>query len=191
MSHAKGRGGGKGVPGKGGGSPEELTGRGRAYPLALRSCGVVEQAMAGGVSLGQLSRLFGPSVTTADRPTAGERVRERGVDALVPKPTEAAAAEAHDGRADQTAGRGGTACGIPGVRHASHPVTLLARFEGLGVSETQVRAILHDAGLIEPREPTPEREHGPRRFEQRAAPNQVCGSRTSSRFCSDAMSGST
>ncbi len=49
---------------------------------------------------------------------------------------------------------------------------VLARFEGLGVSETQVRAILHDTGLLETREPTAAREHGPRRFE-RAAPNQM------------------
>jgi transposase InsO family protein len=49
---------------------------------------------------------------------------------------------------------------------------VLARFEGLGVSETQVRRILHEAGLIEsPPEPK-EREHGPRRFE-RATPNQL------------------
>jgi transposase InsO family protein len=49
---------------------------------------------------------------------------------------------------------------------------VLARFEGLGVSETQVRRILHEAGMIEsPPEPK-EREHGPRRFE-RATPNQL------------------
>jgi transposase InsO family protein len=49
---------------------------------------------------------------------------------------------------------------------------VLARFEGLGVSEQQVRKILHEAGLIEPAPPAKEREHGPRRFE-RATPNQM------------------
>jgi transposase InsO family protein len=49
---------------------------------------------------------------------------------------------------------------------------VLARFEAVGVSEQQVRRILHDAGLIEPPRPAPAREHGPRRFE-RATPNQL------------------
>ena len=49
---------------------------------------------------------------------------------------------------------------------------VLARVEGLGVSETQVRRILHEAGLIESPPESKEREHGPRRFE-RATPNQL------------------
>jgi transposase InsO family protein len=49
---------------------------------------------------------------------------------------------------------------------------VLARFEGLGVSEQQVRRILHEAGLIESPPPAREREHPPRRFE-RATPNQL------------------
>jgi transposase len=45
---------------------------------------VVEQALGGGVSLGKLSRLFGPSVTAiVNWVNAYER---GGVDALVPKP---------------------------------------------------------------------------------------------------------
>ncbi len=48
---------------------------------------------------------------------------------------------------------------------------MLARFDALGVSETQVRKILHEAGLIAP-QPVPAREHPPRRFE-RAQPNQM------------------
>jgi transposase InsO family protein len=49
---------------------------------------------------------------------------------------------------------------------------VLARFEALGVSEQQVRRILHDEGLIETPAEKPAREHEPRRFE-RAAPNQL------------------
>ena len=49
---------------------------------------------------------------------------------------------------------------------------VLARFEGLGISETVVRRILHEEGLIDERVPTPARERPPRRFE-RAAPNQM------------------
>jgi len=50
---------------------------------------------------------------------------------------------------------------------------VMRRFEGLGVSETLVRRVLHEAGLIEPtREPAPARQRPPRRFE-RAQPNQL------------------
>jgi transposase InsO family protein len=49
---------------------------------------------------------------------------------------------------------------------------VLARFEAIGVSETDVRRILHEAGLLETRPPTPERAHPERRFE-RAEPNQL------------------
>jgi transposase InsO family protein len=50
---------------------------------------------------------------------------------------------------------------------------VLARFEGLGVSETEVRRILHEAGLIRAQAPARgPREERPRRFE-RAEPNQL------------------
>jgi transposase InsO family protein len=50
---------------------------------------------------------------------------------------------------------------------------VLARFEALGISETVVRRVLHEEGLIESRPPaTTAREHPVRRFE-RAAPNQL------------------
>src|SRR6516164_3311940 len=46
------------------------------------------------------------------------------------------------------------------------------RSTGRGASATQVRDILHEAGLIEARVLTGPREHPPRRFE-RAEPNQL------------------
>jgi transposase InsO family protein len=49
---------------------------------------------------------------------------------------------------------------------------VLARFASLGVSEQQVRRILHQEGLIQSPPPAKEREHAPRRFE-RAVPNQL------------------
>jgi len=49
---------------------------------------------------------------------------------------------------------------------------VLARFEALGVSEQQVRRILHEENLIETPSPAKAREHAPRRFE-RATPNQL------------------
>ena len=49
---------------------------------------------------------------------------------------------------------------------------VLARFEGLGVSEAEVRRILHEEGLITEREVIEPREKPVRRFE-RAEPNQL------------------
>ena len=49
---------------------------------------------------------------------------------------------------------------------------VLERFEALGVSETEVRRILHEAGLIDTPKVAKDREHGPRRFE-RASANQL------------------
>lgn len=49
---------------------------------------------------------------------------------------------------------------------------VLARFEAIGVSEQQVRRILHEEGLIKTPEPPNEREPQVRRFE-RATPNQL------------------
>jgi len=49
---------------------------------------------------------------------------------------------------------------------------VLARFEGLGVSETAVRRILHDAGVMPATEADDARDKPPRRFE-RAEPNQL------------------
>jgi transposase InsO family protein len=49
---------------------------------------------------------------------------------------------------------------------------VLARLEGVGVSETTVRRILHEEGLLEERPPTADRHHPERRFE-RAEPNQL------------------
>ena len=49
---------------------------------------------------------------------------------------------------------------------------VLARFEGLGISETTVRRVLHEEGLLVDAPPPAERTHPPRRFE-RAEPNQL------------------
>jgi len=168
MGRRKARGGGGGAARADAGGGESRGGRGRAYPLALRMR-VVEQAMTGGVSLGRLSQLFGPSVTAiVNWVNAYEK---GGVDALVPKP--APPPPRRTSVAQQAKQQA-----VVGLRE-EHPEygtrrirDLLARVEGLGVSETQVRTILHEAGLIEPRPATAEREHGPRRFE-RAAPNQM------------------
>lgn len=61
--------------------------RGRAYPLALR-LKVVEEALRGETSLRQLSRVFGPCVTTIENWLA--LYDEGGVDALTPEPPQPA-----------------------------------------------------------------------------------------------------
>lgn len=49
---------------------------------------------------------------------------------------------------------------------------VLARLEGIGVSETTVRRILHEEGLLEDQPPAATKAHPERRFE-RAEPNQL------------------
>lgn len=49
---------------------------------------------------------------------------------------------------------------------------VLKRFEALGISETEVRRILHEEGLIRERPASVERKHQERRFE-RSEPNQL------------------
>lgn len=49
---------------------------------------------------------------------------------------------------------------------------VLKRFEAIGISETEVRRTLHEAGLLEAQAPVEKREHPVRRFE-RAEPNQL------------------
>jgi transposase InsO family protein len=168
MGKRKRREGDRQGPEQGGGSPHWRTGGGRAYPLALR-LRVVEQALSGTVSLGRLSKVFGPSRAAIIQ---WMRAYEKGgVDALVPKPP--APPPRKESAAEQAKQQAVVALRQEHPEYGTRRIRdVLARFEALGVSETQVRGILHEAGLIEPREPTAEREHGPRRFE-RAAPNQM------------------
>src|ERR1051325_4871804 len=49
---------------------------------------------------------------------------------------------------------------------------VLRRFEAIGISESEVRRMLHEAELLEARKPPPAREHPERRFE-RAEANQL------------------
>lgn len=146
-----------------------LLGAGRAYPLAFRLA-VVQQAVDKGVSLEQLSRVFGPSRTAILNWI--EAYKKGGVEGLTPKPPvppvrrRSAASEA---KREQVV-----------VMRREHPDygtrrirDVLARLHALGVSETEVRRILHEEGLIAERpEQAPAREHPERRFE-RAAPNQL------------------
>jgi len=151
------------------GRESRAPGRGRAYPLALR-LKVVEQALRGDTTLAQLSRVFGPSVTTIENWL--HAYDRGGLDALTPTPVQPPTRKPSYAQTVKREAVTATRTEHPewGTRRI---VDVLARFEALGVSETEVRRILHEAGLMpETREQGRPHEHGPRRFE-RAAPNQM------------------
>lgn len=151
------------------GGDSSMPGRGRAYPLAFR-LKVVEEALRAQVSLAQLSRVFGPSVTTIEHWLT--LYESGGLDALVPTPPTPPKRERTYAQEVKREAVVTTRQEHPewGTRRISD---VLGRFQALGVSETEVRSILHEAGLIpETRATSGPREHAPRRFE-RAAPNQM------------------
>ncbi len=145
-----------------------LRGPGNAYPLELR-LRAVREVIERGLSTEDVSRAFGVGHTTLANWLAF--YRERGVDGLVPMqsgPRPRPVLDADPLRDAVTDAR---------REHPEHGTRrirdVLARFEGLGVSETVVRRILHEEGLLEDApEPRGPREHPPRRFE-RAEPNQL------------------
>jgi transposase InsO family protein len=144
-------------------------GPGAAYPLALR-LRAVQAVVDDGASVSQASAVFGPSRATII--SWVEAYKKGGVDAIVPvapTPPKRGRKPAEQAKRDAVTDlrREHPEYGTRRIRD------VLARFEALGVSETEVRRILHEEGLLEERAPQePAREHGPRRFE-RAAPNQL------------------
>src|SRR5258708_4471335 len=143
--------------------------RRNGYPLELR-LQAVEEVLGAGAPAATVARALGIGTTTLKGWVTA--FQEGGAGALIPKPLNPLTAKR---RASDTTKREA----VEGLRrdHPEHGTRrirdLLARFAGLGVSEAQVRRILHDAGLIPPaRPPMPEREHAARRFE-RAEPNQL------------------
>jgi transposase InsO family protein len=143
------------------------TGPGRSYPVELR-LRVIQEVMERGASRLAVSRLFGISISTIN--TWVDLYEAGGLDALIPRQSGPTAEKSTHAPAKRDA--------VVEMREANPDYgtrrirDMLARFDGLGVSETQVRAILHEAGLIEEQAPTGPREHPPRRFE-RAEPNQL------------------
>src|SRR5262245_2670229 len=144
---------------------------GRGYALSFR-LKAVELVLAKGATVDQAARLLGAASQTIRRWV--EKYSHGGIDALTPKPaapTPKPASMAQQVRRDAVV-----------ALRTEHPEwgaqrirDVLERFQALGVSETEVRRILHEAGLTEPRaaeSSAPEREQAPRRFE-RAAPNQL------------------
>jgi transposase InsO family protein len=132
---------------------------------------VVEEVESGRATPNQLARTLGISRTTIDNWL--QSFRAGGLEALVARP----AGPPPGGKASQE--REAKREAVTELREA-HPEygtrrirDVLARFEALGVSESEVRRIPHEEGLIPPVPPrTEERTHPERRFE-RAEPNQL------------------
>ena len=142
---------------------------GDAYPLELRRR-VVEQVVEGGASMSGVAHAFGLWPSTVSEWV--RRFEKCGADGLMPKPKVPPRR-----RADTVAARAKREA-VVGMR-TEHPEygtrrirDMLLRFAQLGLSETQVRSILHEVGLIDWTPPAAPREHAPRRFE-RAEPNQL------------------
>jgi len=153
-------------------SRQERSDKGRgtqAYPLPVRMS-AVEAVLEHGLPIADVSESFGPSPAAIKSWITKYEVG--GAAALVPKKR----------------GRGGTKKRSGAAQEKKQAVVqlktdhpeygtrrirdVLARFEALGVSEPQVRRILHEEGLIEWKAPKPAREHLPRRFE-RSRPNEM------------------
>ncbi|HEX8795390.1 MAG TPA: IS481 family transposase [Polyangiaceae bacterium] len=146
---------------------DDQGGRGSAYPLAFRMR-VVRSVREKGVGLLDVAQAYGLSPTTVSNwlrlfDAGGSEAltpRRRG-----PKPgsREAGAAKRQVVVATR---REHPSWGTRRIRDE------LARREGVGVSETEVRRMLHEEQLIEGRPASEPREHPERRFE-RAEPNQL------------------
>jgi transposase len=143
-----------------------LRGPGNCYPVELR-LRVVREVVDHGAEVSDVSRTFGISETTVH--VWLDRFRRGGVDALVPEPPGAKPQEdRYDPRREAVieTRRAHPEWGAERIRD------VLARFAAVGVSETTVRRVLADAGLVAATAPSGPREHPPRRFE-RAEPNQL------------------
>src|SRR5438477_5946487 len=165
MKTDKGRG-----TGRGSGPAGRSLGLSRnAYPMEFR-VRAVEEVLRGGARHGDVARAYGIGTTTLSAWIAA--FRESGIEGLRPL--------GHTRSVTARAPRSDTRRDAVTQLKRQHPDygtrrirDVLRRFEALGVSETVVRRILHEEGLLEERAAaTPAREHPPRRFE-RAEPNQL------------------
>ncbi|HVO29124.1 MAG TPA: IS481 family transposase [bacterium] len=140
----------------------------RAWPVELR-VRAAQAVVEDGMSMMAVAKAFGvPHTTICDWV---RRYRQFGADGLAPGATLSTrdALRKIDPRRKAV---------IDAKREAPERGTrrirdILERFEGLGISETTVRRILHEEGLLERREaPKPKPRPEPKRFE-RAEPNQL------------------
>src|SRR5256885_3116096 len=118
------------------------------------------QELVSGTSMGDVSRAFGVPYTTLE---LWKKVHaEGGYEALFGKvPGRKPAAEATDDPRREAVLALKQAHPEYGTRRIRD---VLSRFEAIGISETEVRRLLHEAGLSTPA-PSPRRDPLPRRFE--------------------------
>ena len=143
--------------------------RKNSYPVEMK-LRAIEEVLGAGTAVSQVARAFGVRPKTVE--TWVTLFRQGGAPALEPKPLNPLPRKVS---ASDTVKR--EAVKALKQEHPEHGTRrirdLLARFSGLGVSEAQVRRILHDAGLMPATSaPSVPREHPERRFE-RAEPNQL------------------
>lgn len=139
---------------------------GKGYPAELR-LRVVRQVMEQGLPVERVADAFGIGRTTLSKWIAV--YQQAGPEELARERRSKARPKERDVRHEAAVGL-----------KQEHPDygsrrirDVLRRFEGLGVSDTVVRRVLHEAGLMEPApEPRWDRQRPARRFE-RAEPNQL------------------
>lgn len=147
-------------------SSHRLRSGGVGYPVEFR-LRAAREVVDRGVSAIAVARAFGVGTTTLFGWVAA--YRRHGVKGLTPgaKPYPQRPVQA-DARRDAVirVKREQPQYGTRRIRD------VLKRFEALGISETAVRRILHEEGLIQERPASVERAHPERRFE-RSEPNQL------------------
>ena len=153
---------------------ERGTGLVRGGPVPLEVRLKIVQAAKRGMRHADVAMGFGVSIAAVTKFLA--LFEAGGVEALRPRLSGAAAQSAARASTRRVAGPKRAAVI---AQRSEHPEwgtrrirDVMARFEGLGISETTVRRILHEEGLLVEREETAPREKPPRRFE-RAEPNQL------------------
>src|SRR6185437_4802909 len=140
------------------------TKRGRAYPLELK-IRVVREIVEGRQTVYGAAKTFSLGNSTVKNWYL--RFKAEGVKGLEakPGPKPKAPSATHDAVVEMK--RENPEAGTRRIRD------LLARFEAIGVSETQVRKVLHEAGLMPASPASREREEKPPRRFERARPNQM------------------
>jgi transposase InsO family protein len=138
--------------------------RGRSYPVELK-IRVVREIESGQQTVYGAAKTFGLGVTTVKNWYLEYKANGvKGLDAKPgPKPKTPSAVQ----EAVVEKKREYPEAGTRRIRD------LLARFEAIGVSETQVRKVLHEAGLMPAAPASREREEKPPRRFERARPNQM------------------
>jgi transposase InsO family protein len=141
--------------------------QGSPYPLELR-VRAARSVVEDGMPMARVAQALGIPYTTVSLWV--QKYRQGGVEGLTPQPKRATPRKR---ASDDTKRRAVIELRQEHPEYGTRRIRdLLARFSALGVSETEVRRVLHEAGLIEPAPATGSREHPERRFE-RAEPNQL------------------